>query len=338
MEQTNKTVQVGVIGLGAIGARLIEGFQRTEGTQVIAVCDALEAQAQNVAERLGGIAWYTDYQDLLNNPEIDLVYVAVPPKFHRDIVLAALAAKKHVLCEKPLANSLEEAAEMKDAAKQAGVITAMNFPLNYQGAVPKFEQLLQEGYMGNLERLELKMHFPQWPRAWQQNAWVAGREQGGFVLEVGVHFIQMMQRVFGPITRVKSELTFPADPQACETGIDAQLELADGTPITIDGKSGVAGEEIISFTAYGDKGQLTLLNWGDLIGSQNGAPLQPIPQEVVPVPLLLKNLVSAIAGEPAALYDFEVGYNAQVILEALRHPQHSDWVDVLERLSVSAKA
>lgn len=338
MEQTKKAVRVGVIGLGAIGARLIEGFEKTENTQVVAVCDALESHAKQVAERLGGIAWYTNHKDLLNNAEVDLVYVAVPPKYHHDIVLDVLAAKKHVLCEKPLANSLEEAAEMKDAAVQAGVVTAMNFPMNYHGAVPKFEQLLQEGFIGKLERLEFKMHFPQWPRVWQQNAWVAGREQGGFVLEVGVHFIQMMQRVFGPITRVKSELTFPADPQLCETGIDAQMELADGTLIRIDGKSGVAGEEIISFTAFGDKGQLSLLNWSLLEGSQNGESVHAISLEGVTAPGLLKNLASAVAGEPAALYDFEVGYNAQVILEALRHPQHGDWVDVTEQLSLAAKA
>ncbi|MGZ4113398.1 MAG: Gfo/Idh/MocA family protein [Tumebacillaceae bacterium] len=337
-ETTSTPIRIGVIGLGAIGERLIEGFQRNQHLQVVAVCDALETRAAQVAEQLGGIAWYTSHQDLLAGTDVDLVYVAVPPKFHHAVVLDALAANKHILCEKPLANSLNEAAEMLATAKQACVVTAMNFPMNYHGAVPAFEKLLREGYIGKLERIEFKMHFPQWPRAWQQNAWVAGREQGGYVLEVGVHFIQMMQRVFGSITRVKSQLEFPSDPQACEIGIEAQLELADGTPIYIDGKSQVQGEELISLTAFGDKGQLAIVNWAQLQGAQQGEPVAEIAFEPSQTGPIMTQLVNALTGQPANLFDFEVGYNAQVILEALRHPEHGDWVDVQDKLTIKTNA
>ena len=86
------------------------------------------------------------------------------------------------------------------------------------------------------------MHFPEWPRAWQKNDWVGGREQGGFVLEVGVHFIQQTLKLFGEIHNIQTRLEFPEDPALCETGIIATAELADGTPVLIEGMSGIAGQ------------------------------------------------------------------------------------------------
>ncbi|WP_224654510.1 hypothetical protein, partial [Escherichia coli] len=75
-------------------------------------------------------------------------------------------------------------------AKEARIVHAMNFPLNYGQAATKFAELINDNYIGKLRRLQLSMHFPEWPRAWQKTDWVGGRDQGGFVLEVGVHFIQ----------------------------------------------------------------------------------------------------------------------------------------------------
>lgn len=335
--QRTSPVRIGIIGLGAIGERLIGTFGKNSDVKVTAVCDTRVERAQQVAVQLGGISWHTDHHDLLAQSDVDLVYVAVPPKFHHDIVLDVLAAGKNILCEKPLANSVEEAASMLSAAQKAGVLTAMNFPLNYEAALNRFEELYQQGYIGKLERLELVMHFPQWPRAWQQNPWIGGREQGGFVLEVGVHFIQMMHRLFGPITRVQSALQFPDDPQACENAIEAQAELADGTPLHIDGQSQWQGDEHISLTAYGDQGQLALINWGRLEGAQHGEAVTSLSTEGIQVTSLTENLVKALTGQPAAIYDFEVGYNAQVVLEALRHPAQQGWVDLTEQLIVGKR-
>ncbi|WP_252504904.1 Gfo/Idh/MocA family protein [Sporosarcina sp. Marseille-Q4943] len=311
-------IHIGIIGLGAIGQRLIKQFTEHEGAAVVAVCDQLETLAKGTAEKLGGLKAYTDYKQLLANDEVDLVYVAVPPKFHHSIVMDAIWAKKHVLCEKPLANSLEEAKEMADAAMDAGIVHAMNFPLNYSQAATKFAELIDGNYVGKLRRLQLSMHFPEWPRAWQKNDWVGGREQGGFVLEVGVHFIQQTLKLFGDIHNIQTRLEFPDDSVLCETGIVATAELADGTPVLIEGISGLAGKEHIGFTAYGSEGVLTLENWGELRGGKTGDDLKPISLEEVAPPRLIDELLKAANGGEAELYDFEVGYQAQKVLEELR--------------------
>ncbi|WP_042150069.1 Gfo/Idh/MocA family protein [Paucisalibacillus sp. EB02] len=311
-------IQIGIIGLGAIGQRLISQFTEYKEIEVVAVCDHVAALATKKAEELGGVNAYTDYQKLLEDEKIDLVYVAVPPKFHYQIVLDVIQAGKHVLCEKPLANSLKEAEAMLKAAQEANIIHAMNFPLNYGQASARFAELIDQQYVGKLRRLKLTMHFPEWPRLWQKNDWVGGREQGGFVLEVGVHFIQQTLKIFGDIKNIETRLELPDDPTKCETGIIATAELEDGTPVLIDGLSHFSGNEYIGFTAYGTEGVLTLDNWGELKGGKNGEELKEISSTSVLHKSLLDELTKAIKGEAAEIYDFEIGYKAQAVLEQLR--------------------
>ncbi|WP_449537480.1 Gfo/Idh/MocA family protein [Ferdinandcohnia sp. Marseille-Q9671] len=313
-----KQVKVGVVGLGAIGERLIQGFKANKYTTVVAVADTDKERAINMAQKLGGINSYNNHKDMITQEELDLVYVAVPPKYHYSITMDVIEQGIHVLCEKPLANSVEEAKEMSEKAQEKGIVHAMNFPLNYSAPANTFDQLIKDGYIGKLRKVELTMNFPNWPRLWQQNEWVAGREQGGFVLEVGVHFIQLTQRIFGPITYSKSLLELPNDTLKCETGIVAILELSDGTPLLVNGISGVAGEERIAYTAYGSEGTLSLVNWSQLEGGKLGEMIQPISQETAESTTLIDNLVSALSGQESRLFDFKDGYEAQIILEKLR--------------------
>jgi predicted dehydrogenase len=311
-------IKVGIIGLGAIGQRLIKGFQEHPETVIVAVCDSLETRTKEVAEQLGEVKAFLNHHEMLDNMELDLVYVAVPPKYHHDVASDVLAKGIHILCEKPLANSIEEAESLLKQAYDAGVIHAMNFPLNYSAGSKSFEKMINENFIGKLRRVELKMHFPQWPRPWQQNAWVASKEQGGFVLEVGVHFIQQIQKIFGPVKLKNVHVQFPEDPLASENAIFALLELEDGTPVQIDGLSQIAGKEEISFTAYGTEGTLSLMNWGELAAGKLGHDILPIEPDHSLSDSLIHNLVKALKGEQATLIDFGAGYEAQVLLEELR--------------------
>ncbi|RSD26608.1 Gfo/Idh/MocA family protein [Mesobacillus subterraneus] len=311
-------IKVGVIGLGAIGQRLIKGFEDHPETEIAAICDSMESRAKDTAAELGGTPFFTDHQAMLDQAELDLVYVAVPPKFHHQVASDVLSKGIHILCEKPLANSVEEAESLLKQAEEAGVIHAMNFPLNYSAGSKSFEKLIKENYVGELRRIQLKMHFPQWPRPWQQNAWVASKEQGGYVLEVGVHFIQQLQKIFGAVKVKDVHLQFPEDSQASENAILAILQLEDGTPVLIDGMSQVAGKEEIAFTAFGDEGTLSLLNWAQLEGGKVGEEVQPLEADTSLTDSLIENLVKAIKGEPAVIIDFKAGYEAQIVLEQLR--------------------
>ncbi|WP_108670264.1 Gfo/Idh/MocA family protein [Peribacillus acanthi] len=310
--------KVAIIGLGAIGQRLIKEFTNHPETKIVAVCDSMKDHAALTAKSLGDVQAFSNHKEMLQQIDLDLVYVAVPPKFHHNVVTDVMEKGIHVLCEKPLANSVEEAESLYKMAKEKEILHSMNFPLNYSPGSQKFAKMIKEGFVGDLRRLELKMHFPQWPRAWQQNAWVASREQGGFVLEVGIHFIQQIQKIFGPLELKHRSIQFPQDPDSCEVGIVAYLQLEDGTPVVIDGLSGIAGKEEIRLTAYGTEATLSLLNWGLLEGGKVGEEITRIESDATLTDSLLSNVVKALKGEPATIIDFKAGYEAQKILEQLR--------------------
>lgn len=112
-----------------------------------------------------------------------------------------LAAGKHILCEKPLALTLAEAEEMTAAARSSGLVHALNFDLPNAPGVVAFGQMRRAGYPGELRRAEISLRFPEWPRPWQRNPRIGGREQGGPIRECAPHLLQILLREFGPVRR-----------------------------------------------------------------------------------------------------------------------------------------
>jgi predicted dehydrogenase len=325
-----KKINMGVIGLGAMGQRLIQTVQQfnSENVHILSICDADEELCIQVGENFNIENQSTDYNDLLNNEAINVIYIAVPPKFHERVVLDTVSKGKHILCEKPLANSLEEARSMLEAVEQRTSLHMMNFPLNYQGTMYKMMNLLHEGFVGEIRRIDLVLHFPEWPRSWQRNSWVGKREQGGFILEVGAHWIQFIQKNFGQIDFIQGEVQYPNDLETCENHVKAKMNLQNGLNVYVDGLSTFAGKERVELVIHGTKGSLMIENWGTLKGGKIGHTLEVIPTEDIKVKRLLDQVVAAVNGEDANLYDFTVGYNVQVVLEAFKSPELVKGIDL----------
>ncbi|MHC0035474.1 Gfo/Idh/MocA family protein [Pseudoneobacillus sp. C159] len=311
------TVRVGVIGLGAIGERVIHKFINHPETDVVAVCDVNDARLSSIKERFNSISTYKDHTEMLQNEDISLVYLAVPPKFHHKIALDVIASNKHILCEKPLANSLQEALEMAEAVNNTNLVNAINFPMMYSNVYQKFKELVTSGKIGEVNRVEVQMHFTTWPRAWQQNEWIASREQGGFIREVGPHYIQMIQDVFGELQNIRSFVDYPEDPTRCEIGFIARMELANNTSVLFNGLSGIGQKEHISFKVYGDKGTVDLMNWSVLSISEGDSSPEIFPLQREEEIDLVGELVKAIKGEEGKLVSFHEGYKVQQVLENL---------------------
>lgn len=318
MQMGDRLIGVGVIGTGGVGEKLLRTFHQHPEVEVRAICDVNQERLAQLSQELSSVAGYTDYRQLLEQDDLDLIYLGVPPKLHHPIAMDILNSKKHILCEKPLANSLAEAKELLAAAQEAGIVHAMNFPTYYRKACREMARRIKTGELGEVRRIEVQAYLPQWPRVWQQNPWIAGREQGGFVREVLPHFIHLTHKLFGPIIHVDSTIEYPLDPKACETGMIASLRLQDGTPMLMNGVSQIALEERIAYTVYGTRGTISLVNWGQLeVGYGTASPerveLQPhdhLAEEVDWV-------VQAIQGEEADLIDFAEGLRVQHVLEQL---------------------
>lgn len=317
-------LKMAVVGLGHMGRVMIHRLlpQYADKIELVALCDSDEASMHKEVEAAGiSPQMYTDYRQLLNEVSLDLVYIAVPPSLHYDVAKIAFEKGIHVFCEKPLANSLTEARSLVELAEQADVLHAVHFSLPLDPAVLKLKGLLDEQAIGEVQSMELFLEFPQWPRAWQQNPWITSRQQGGYLLEVGIHWIQMIQQMFGPITHVKSEVEFPTNSNQSESRVRAVLRLHNDIEIHLSGTDQREGEERVSLVIDGEEGTLSLENWRDLFRSGKGAELQPVPVDDVVSPLpILKQIIQTLNGEPGIFYNFYDGYNAQVVLEALRNP------------------
>ncbi|MBM7614947.1 putative dehydrogenase [Alkaliphilus hydrothermalis] len=313
----SKTINVGIIGAGIVGERVIKALQKHERGNILGVFDVNEERSKYICGQYH-LEAVKDYKELLNNQEIDVVYLAVPPKYHHSIALEIIKANKHIICEKPLANSISEAKEMLEAAEKQGVVHAMNFPTVYTPAFKRMKALLDEGFLGTTRRIELKAYFPQWPRPWQQTDWIGSREQGGFVREVFTHFVQMIGMVLGEIVDIDTNIEYPEDSLACETGIIATAALKNGTPILFNGFSDVAIQESLALTLYGTEGTISMENWRELWTSSKGEARKRLELEETDHLLeLIDEVFKAIEKKEASIITFEAGYHAQIVIEEL---------------------
>lgn len=326
-----KKIKLAVIGLGNMGRNMIHRLvpRYAEQLELVALCDSSEENLRRESEAVDGAPkLYTDYRTLLSETDADLVYIAVPPSMHYEAVKLAFERGIHVFCEKPLANSLEEAKEMVELAEQSDRLNVVHFSFPLEPAVLKFRELIAQGAAGEIQRADLYLEFPSWPRAWQQNDWIGTRREGGYLLEVGIHWINMIQQTFGPIVAVNSQVQFPADENLCETVTTAILRLESGLEIRLSGTDRRKGEERVSLVVQGSTGTVALENWGNLfVGSVGEEPNLIITDEdhdgegtYLPI---LGQILQILNGEKGTVYDFRDGYQAQLVLEALRNPNES---------------
>lgn len=136
--------------MGYWGPNLIRNFSDLDDAQVVACADLSEDRLKKIGKRFPGVKCTTDFQDLLNDPEVDAVVIATPVSTHFPIGKAALEHGKHVMIEKPLADSAEHALELVELARQANRILMVDHTFIYTSAVRKIRELLDSGALGDV--------------------------------------------------------------------------------------------------------------------------------------------------------------------------------------------
>lgn len=232
-------IRVGLIGAGFIGRNHFNQYEKmAERARVVALCDAEAdrragdwskvggnlADAQGTKRDLGSIKPYTDWRDIVADPDVDMLDICVPTYLHRDITLAAFKAGKHVLCEKPMALSVEHCDEMIAAAKpplKLMVAQVIRFWPEYVW----LKQAVDSGVYGPLRALHLRRQASL--PTYALNNWISDpAKSGGAVLDLHVHdvdfgihllgmpkavFAQGYQRTGGGIDRVHASWQYPGN-------------------------------------------------------------------------------------------------------------------------------
>jgi predicted dehydrogenase len=148
--QAINTIKIGVIGYGYWGPNLVRSFADVPGAEVIAVSDFQVDRLAKVQSRYPAIKLTTNSQDLFVDPKIDAIAIATPVSTHYDLALAALQAGKHVLVEKPMTVSSEQAKRLIDEAEKRNLVLMVDHTFVYTGAVRKMQELVSTKVIGDI--------------------------------------------------------------------------------------------------------------------------------------------------------------------------------------------
>ena len=204
----NKPLKAAVIGLGTICWGHLDSYRDNENIELYAVCDIDADWAEYVRAKYDAPKAYSDYHELLKDPEIDIVSICLPNKIHAPVTIEALEAGKHVLCEKPMAPTAEDGRRMRDAELKSGKKLMISHNQRFGTDVQIMKKLHDEGAFGDLYHVRIGWRRPlgqmQSPYSERENGTLYNRnwfheksQSGGVLRDLGSHLIDLTMYVLG---------------------------------------------------------------------------------------------------------------------------------------------
>ncbi|MBI2926299.1 MAG: Gfo/Idh/MocA family oxidoreductase [Verrucomicrobia bacterium] len=238
-------VNVGIVGLGFMGVTHIKSYLQLEGARIAAICDAVRLPVDgNLSSISGNIATtepiqldmsvvkaYKNYEDLLANPDIDLVDICVPTPAHPSVAIAALKSGKHVLCEKPLARTSQLARDVVAAAASAEGFFMPAMCLRFWPEWAWVKRAIDQNTYGRA--LAARFRRVSEPPAWSQSTYFKGDESGGALLDLHIHDTDFVQFCFG-----RPKAVFATGLSRFSGAIDhvfTQYQVANGASVSAEG-------------------------------------------------------------------------------------------------------
>jgi predicted dehydrogenase len=229
-------VRFGLIGCGDISRKRVAPALRDSSLcELVAVNRAQTDKAEAFAKEFGAQRWYADWHELLEDKEIEAVYVATPVYLHVEQVVAAAEAGKHLLCEKPMALNVAECRRMIEACNANGVKLGIAYYRHFYPVVRRMKEIIASGEIGSavLAQCNAFEWFdvdPSHPRAWLLQKEKSG---GGPMMDFGCHRIEVLLDLFGKVDRVESLLASSFFRREVEDVAVATLKFEGGTVATL---------------------------------------------------------------------------------------------------------
>ncbi|MDQ0229246.1 putative dehydrogenase [Metabacillus malikii] len=341
-------MKVGVIGCGSIARlrHLIE-YWENKHVDIVAVCDLEANRAEEMAEKYGAQA-FTSYEELLKVKEIDAVSICLPNDLHASVSIEALNAGKHVLCEKPMATTSEEAEDMIEVAERNSKTLMIAHNQRFVPSHQKAKQLIDSGEVGKIYSFRTSFGH-RGPENWSidgRNSWFFNKDQAiiGALGDLGVHKADLIRYLLGDVAEVGAFV---------ETSAKENTEVDDNAVVILKMESGVIGTLAASWSyvsggdnstvIYGEHAILRLEddpNYSLIVEYKNG--------EVVKYELdkiqtndeggqtnshVIDHFVDSIAQDKASLITGEEGKKSlDVVLAALRSKETKKIISLQEVL------
>jgi predicted dehydrogenase len=357
-------IRVGIIGVGWGGLVHGPAYQAAAGYDLVALCSRQEARLAPVGARLGVADLSTDWRDFVRRDDLDLISIASPVELHRDMTLAAIAAGKDVLCEKPAALNAADAREMLDAAEDAGVAHATCFELRWLPERLAAWNAVRRGLVGRPYNLRMVQSAAYWhPTHAPQSEWMYRRaDGGGYLAGLLSHDIDFACALLGEPVAVAADVRTNVRRRTLKDGREIEVDADDTTALLLrfaNGASAVLSASVVgAHTAglrmdlFGEDGTLLLYSGPDgvdLKGGGAGDPglsalsvdvRQPIgaPVEsrgrssgmIRAMALLLEDWQTHRADPESAIPTLRAGFRVQTVIEAARRSAEGEgWVETL---------
>lgn len=229
------TLNVGLIGCGLRGqfhSRAIRAMIRMGlvDARYVAVCDEDESRARSFADIIDCPVVTTDPAEIIDSPDIDVVYITVPTVWHKDLVLRAAASGKHIFCEKPLAATLADVEEMVNAADRAGVKTGVGLILRHSPILTVLKSLTEDSSLGRMMAIVFRddQFFPihgHYGSEWRKDRRIVG---SGTLLEHSIHDADVLRWLGGDVERVRGSVRNFAGYEGVEDLAAVHLEFESG--------------------------------------------------------------------------------------------------------------
>ena len=192
-------VKTGIIGTGFIGAAHIEALRRIGICDVIAVADINLDLAKKIARRWDIPLTYERYEDLIKNPDIDVVHIATPNNLHYPVAELAIRSGKHVVCEKPLVLNTKEAKALLEIAGNSNCVTAVSFNLRYYPLVQQARKMVQGNSLGRIFSYHGR-YLQDWllfdtDYSWRVDSSISGPTRA--ISDIGSHWLDMAEYILG---------------------------------------------------------------------------------------------------------------------------------------------
>ena len=245
-------LRIGILGAGGISVRaMVEPALEVEGAKVVAIGARDPERAEAFAAK-HSLAIWGDYDTVINSPDVDLIYLALPPIVHADLAVRALQAGKHVLCEKPLSANEAGAQRIADAAAATGKRAFVGFHYKMHGFIKRLHEVLASGVLGQVQSVEFDFSIPHFVVK-PGNIRLDGDLAGGAVMDVGCYAADLMRSAWGEpkVTSAKAEI-YDGDSRI-DLQTDGVLQAPAGFPIKV--RSSFIGD---------DKGAMSL----QVVGSE----------------------------------------------------------------------
>ena len=231
-----KILKWGFIGCGEVTEKKSgPAFSEIEGSMVVAVMSRSAEKARSYAERHNIKKWYTDAQELIDDPDVNALYIATPPASHATFAIMAMKAGKPVYVEKPLAASYDDCARINRVSEQTGVPCFVAYYRRYLPYFIKVKEIIESGTIGKVINVQIRFAVPPRDLDYQNSEKLPWRLRpdisgGGYFYDLAPHQLDMLQYIFGVITEADGICANRGGLYEAEVTVCACFRFVNGLP------------------------------------------------------------------------------------------------------------